>query len=51
MFARSMSLRAESAIYVQTVAIFESLWPAIGLHCITDAANGVIAWLVLRQSR
>ena len=37
------------AIYTLVVAFFDSLWPAIALHAITDLANGMMAWLVLRD--
>lgn len=37
------------AIITLVVAIFDSLWPAIALHALVDLANGVIAWLVLRE--
>jgi len=37
------------ALYTVVVAIFGSLWPAIALHAIVDLANGVMAWLVLRE--
>jgi membrane protease YdiL (CAAX protease family) len=38
------------AIYTLTVAIFGSLWPAIALHALVDVANGVMAWLALREA-
>lgn len=37
------------ALFTSTVAIFESLWPAIALHAVVDAGSGVMAWLALRD--
>lgn len=36
------------ALYVAIVALTDSLWPAIALHVLVDATNGVIAWIILR---
>lgn len=33
------------------VLIFGSLWPAIALHALVDAEQGLVAWLVLREVR
>lgn len=38
------------AIYVAIVALTDSLWPAIALHVLVDATNGVMAWIVLRDA-
>lgn len=38
------------AVFTLTVAIFDSLWPAIALHAMVDLAHGLIAWLVLRSA-
>jgi membrane protease YdiL (CAAX protease family) len=37
------------AIYTLAVVIFNSLWPAIALHALTDLGGGVLAWLALRE--
>ena len=37
------------AIYTLTVAAFDSLWPAIALHALTDIGSGAMAWLALRE--
>ncbi|MBL8516696.1 MAG: CPBP family intramembrane metalloprotease [Betaproteobacteria bacterium] len=37
------------AIFTLLVAAFDSLWPAIVLHALVDLANGLMAWLVLRE--
>ena len=37
------------AIFTITVAIFDSLWPAIALHALHDLGGGVVAWLALRD--
>src|SRR5262249_19119191 len=31
------------------VALFGSLWPAIGLHAVIDVGAGTIAWLAMRR--
>ena len=38
-------------IYALVLAIFNSLWPAIALHVLVDLANGMMAWLVLREGK
>jgi membrane protease YdiL (CAAX protease family) len=35
--------------FTLVVAISGSLWPAIALHALIDLANGVMAWLTLRE--
>jgi membrane protease YdiL (CAAX protease family) len=35
--------------FTLAVAIFGSLWPAMALHALVDIANGMMAWLVLRE--
>ncbi|HET9703906.1 MAG TPA: CPBP family intramembrane glutamic endopeptidase [Vicinamibacterales bacterium] len=37
------------AIYTLAVAAFDSLWPAIALHALTDIGSGAMAWLALRE--
>jgi membrane protease YdiL (CAAX protease family) len=37
------------AIYTLTVAAFDSLWPAIAVHALTDIGSGAMAWLALRE--
>jgi membrane protease YdiL (CAAX protease family) len=37
------------AIFTLTVAIFDSLWPAISLHALVDLGGGVMSWLALRE--
>jgi membrane protease YdiL (CAAX protease family) len=37
------------ALYTLTVAILDSLWPAVALHALVDLSGGVMAWLVLRE--
>jgi membrane protease YdiL (CAAX protease family) len=37
------------AIFTMAVAAFGSLWPAIALHALVDVANGMAAWLALRE--
>ena len=37
------------AIYTVAVAAFDSLWPAIALHAVTDIGSGAMAWLALRE--
>lgn len=37
------------AILTVTVALLDSLWPAIILHSIVDLGGGVMAWLALRD--
>ena len=37
------------AIFTLVVAAFDSLWPAIALHALVDVANGMMAWLALRE--
>jgi uncharacterized protein len=37
------------AFFALTVAVFDSLWPAIALHALVDLTNGVMAWLALRE--
>lgn len=37
------------AFYTLTVAIFDSLWPAIALHALLDLSAGIMAWLALRE--
>ena len=39
------------ALFTAVVLVFGSLWPAIALHALVDAGQGVISWLVLRQPR
>ena len=36
--------------FTLAVAIFGSLWPAIALHALIDLANGMMAWLALREA-
>ena len=38
------------AVYVLLVALLDSLWPAIVLHVLVDALNGIAAWVVLRDA-
>ena len=38
-----------AAGFTLVVAIFDSLWPAIALHALIDLANGMMAWLALRE--
>lgn len=37
------------ALFTLTVAVFDSLWPAIALHFLLDLGMGFIAWLALRE--
>lgn len=37
------------AIFTLVVAASGSLWPAIALHALVDVANGMAAWLALRE--
>jgi membrane protease YdiL (CAAX protease family) len=37
------------AIFTLVVAISNSLWPAIALHALVDLANGMMAWVALRE--
>lgn len=37
------------AFFTLTVAIFDSLWPAISLHALIDLGAGGMAWLALRD--
>ena len=37
------------AFFTLVVAIFGSLWPAIALHALVDLADGMMAWLALRE--
>ena len=37
------------AVFTLLVAIFNSLWPAIGVHALWDLGQGTIAWLALRD--
>ncbi len=37
------------AFFTLTVAIFDSLWPAIALHALIDLGAGAMAWLALRD--
>ena len=37
------------AVFTLTVALFQSLWPAMILHTIVDLGGGVMSWLVLRE--
>jgi uncharacterized protein len=37
------------AVFTLVVAIFNSLWPAIALHALSDLGAGVMAWLALRE--
>lgn len=37
------------ALFTLTVALFDSLWPAIALHALVDLGAGIMAWLVLRE--
>jgi len=32
-----------------TVAVFDSLWPAIALHTVVDLGGGTMAWVALRD--
>ncbi|KGQ17931.1 Abortive infection protein [Lysobacter dokdonensis DS-58] len=38
------------ALYMVTVAVFDSIWPAIALHILVDVSGGVMSWLVLRDA-
>jgi membrane protease YdiL (CAAX protease family) len=38
------------ALFVLTVGVLGSLWPAIVLHFLVDLGMGVIAWLALRET-
>lgn len=38
-------------VFTLVVAISNSLWPAIALHALIDLANGIIAWLALREGQ
>ena len=37
--------------FTLAVAIFDWLWPAIALHALIDVANGMMAWLTLREGQ
>ncbi len=39
------------AFFTLLVAIFGSLWPAIALHALLDAGQGMIGWLALREGQ
>jgi uncharacterized protein len=39
------------AFFTLAVGIFDSLWPAIALHALVDLANGMMAWLALREGQ
>lgn len=37
------------ALFTAVVLIFGSLWPAIAIHAVLDAGQGLVSWLVLRK--
>ena len=37
------------ALFTLTVAVFDSLWPAIVLHALIDLGSGISAWVALRD--
>ena len=37
------------ALFTAVVLVFGSLWPAIALHALFDAGQGLVTWLVLRE--
>lgn len=37
-------------LFTVVVLVFGSLWPAIALHALVDAGQGLVAWLVLREA-
>ena len=37
------------ALFTLLVAVFDSLWPAIAVHALTDIGSGMGAWLALRE--
>jgi membrane protease YdiL (CAAX protease family) len=39
------------AFFTLVVALLNSLWPAIALHALVDLANGMMAWLALRDGQ
>ncbi len=38
------------ALFTAVVLLFGSLWPAIVLHVLVDAGQGLISWLILREA-
>jgi membrane protease YdiL (CAAX protease family) len=37
------------AVFTVSVAVFDSLWPAIALHAIVDLGAGLMSWVTLRE--
>jgi membrane protease YdiL (CAAX protease family) len=44
-----VAVGALGAVFTVVVLTFGSLWPAIVMHAIVDAGEGLVAWLVLRK--